>query len=317
MTRTFEDSPAIRRAVNEQIGLTGASGSGKTCSSLRIATGMQRITGGDIFGIDTEANRMLAYADQFRFRHVPFTSPFDAMSYLAAVEHCVKKGAKIIIIDSASHLHEGPGGTLEMHEAECERLMKAWNQPRDKVQMSAWQRPKSELRRFLNTILQMPVNTIWNFRAKEKLKIIPGKQPQHLGFMPIAGDEMIYEMTLNCLLYPNSGGIPSWHPEEMGERAIIKLPQQFKELFKESRPLDEDIGQKLAEWAAGGKPADTVIDIPILTAAYAACQSADQFAKLEDQRKSVWGKIPPGDPKTQLKATSDAAKARIAAEGKL
>jgi len=318
MTRTFDDTPAIRQMVPLLVGLVGSSGSGKTKSALRLAEGMQRVTGGEIFGIDTEAKRMLHYADAHQFRHVPFGAPFDAMSYLDAVEHCAKKGAKIIIIDSASHLHEGPGGTLEMHEAECERLMTAWRTTRDKVQMSAWQKPKSELRRFLNTVLQMQVNTIWCFRAKEKLKIIPGKPPQPMGFMPIAGDEMIYEMTLNCLLYPNSGGIPSWHPEEMGERAIIKLPEQFRSLFEKPKPLDEDTGQKLAEWAAGGKPkqpSPADIDPDSLTRAYADCESADAFAQLETQRASLWAKIPPGDAKNALKAASDAAKKRVAAPG--
>lgn len=311
MTRTFDDTPAVRQMVPLLVGLVGSSGSGKTKSALRLAEGMQKITGGEIFGIDTEAKRMLHYADSHRFRHVPFGAPFDAMSYFDAVEHCAKKGAKIIIIDSASHLHEGPGGTLEMHEEECERLMKSWKTTRDKVQMSAWQKPKSELRRFLNTVLQMQVNTIWCFRAKEKLKIIPGKPPQPMGFMPIAGDEMIYEMTLNCLLYPNSGGVPSWQPDEMGEKAIIKLPEQFRDLFAERRPLDENIGQKLAEWAAGGKKSDPPsVDIAAMTAAYTDCETQDQFKKLEAQRKKAV--IPEeGEARDQLKKARDSAMARL------
>jgi hypothetical protein len=249
--RTFTDSVAVRGNVPLLIGLVGPSSSGKTLSALRLATGIQRVVGGDIYCVDTEANRALHYADSHKFRHVPFTAPFDPLSYLAAVEHCAKKGAKTIIIDSASHLHEGPGGVLEMHESECARLMAAWQTTREKVQMAAWQKPKSDLRKFLNAVLQMQVNTIWAFRAKEKLKIIPGQPPKPLGFMPISGDEMIYDMTLNCLLYPNSGGVPSWHPEEMGERATVKLPEQFKDIFREVKPLDEDIGEQLARWAAG------------------------------------------------------------------
>jgi hypothetical protein len=311
MSRIFEDHAAVRAQVPLLIGIVGPSGSGKTKSSLRLAAGIQRVVGGEVFGIDSEANRMLHYADDHRYRHVPFGAPFDALSYLAAVEYCAKKGAKTIIIDSASHLHEGPGGTLEMHEAECERLMKAWGATRDKVQMSAWRKPKSELRRFLNTVLQYQVNTIWCYRAKEKLKIVPGQQPKPMGFMPIAGDEMIYEMTLNCLLYPNSGGVPSWHPEEMGERAIIKLPQQFQAVFKESKPLDEDIGQKLAEWAAGTKV--ETFDVELLFSAYADCATPDRFAALEQTRNSAWSKLK-GPDKQRLKTASDAAKDRITAQ---
>jgi hypothetical protein len=303
--RSFSHSLAVRSSVPLLIGLVAPSGGGKTKSALRLATGIQSAQGGDIYGIDSEADRMLHYADDYNFQHVPFRAPFDALSYLAAVEYCVAKGAKTIIIDSASHLHEGPGGTLEMHEAECERLMKAWNQPREKVQMSAWQRPKRELRLFLNTVLQLNVNTIWCFRAKEKLKVIPGKPPQPLGFMPIAGDEMVYEMTLNCLLYPNSGGVPFWHPEEMGERAIVKLPQQFREVFKDEVPLSEDIGAKLATWAAGAS-----LVIPPTVGDYDSCSDQASFDEIEKRRATHW-KTMPTALRSQLKTAADAAKKRI------
>jgi energy-coupling factor transporter ATP-binding protein EcfA2 len=267
--RTFTDSVAVRERVPLLIGLVGPSGSGKTKSALRLAGGIQRVVGGEVYGVDTEARRMLHYADAHKFRHIPFEAPFDPLSYLAAAEYCAKKGAKTIIFDSASHMHEGVGGTLEAFEAECERLVALWKTTRDKAQMAAWKKPKGDLRRFLNTILQMPINTIWCFRAKEKIKVIPGKPPEPLGFMPIAGDEMIYEMTVNCLLYPNSGGIPSWHPDDRGEKAIIKLPEQFKSVFADSKPLDEDIGAQLAQWAAGDsadkpkkKEQDKAIDNP-------------------------------------------------------
>lgn len=251
MARQFEDNPAVRQSVPLHIGLVGPSGSGKTYSALRLATGIQSVYGGDIFHIDTEANRALHYADKFKFRHVPFAAPFDPLSYLAAVEHCVSKGAKTIIIDSASHLHEGQGGTLEAHEAECDRLVNQWRTTRDKVQMAAWAKPKTELRQFINTVLQMNVNVIWCFRAKEKIKLIGGKTPQAQGFMPISSDELIYEMSCNMLLYPNSGGVPTWQTEEMGEKAIIKLPVQFQGIFRDSKPLDESIGKQLAKWAYG------------------------------------------------------------------
>lgn len=254
MARTFEASKAVRKYVPIHIGIVGASGSGKTYSALRLATGIKAIYGGDIFGIDSEANRMLHYADQFDFQHVPFGAPFNPASYLDAVKFCVSKGAKTIIIDSASHMHDGPGGTLESHESECDRLVKQWNSTRDKVQMSSWAKPKAELRQFINEILQMNVNIIWCFRAKEKIKLIGGKTPQAQGWMPISGDDLIYEMTLNMLMYPGSGGIPTWQTDEIGERAMIKLPVQFNDIFKDRKPLDENIGKMLAKWAFGSQP---------------------------------------------------------------
>lgn len=117
--------------------------------------------------------------------------------------------------------------------------------------MTAWAKPKAERRRLISTILQLGINVVLCFRAKEKLKVIPGKAPMPLGWMPIAGEEFVFEMTVNMLLLPGSGGVPTWQPEEPGERAMIKLPEQFKAIFAERRPLDEKTGEALAKWAAG------------------------------------------------------------------
>lgn len=263
MTRAFTDSPAIRSATPLLIGLVGPSGSGKTLSALRLAVGIQRVTRSKIYHIDTEANRALHYAPSvsekafahdfmFEFEHVPFVAPFAPLDYLAAIKHCRAKGAGIVIVDSLSHEHEGPGGVLEIHESEMERLSKAWNTSRDKVNLAAWQKPKSERRKLINAILQMPCNFIFCYRAKEKVK--PGKDKQlvNLGWQPIAGEEFIYESTVTCLLHPASGGVPTWNPEEQAEKTMVKLPGQFAGIFEKRQPLSEEIGESLARWAAGG-----------------------------------------------------------------
>lgn len=247
MTRTFIDVPAKREAVPLMLGLMGPSGGGKTFSALRLASGMQKVSGGEVFMIDTEARRSLHYAKRFRFRHVEFAAPFGPLDYLAAIEHCVKQGAKTVIVDSMSHEHEGPGGVLEQHDAEVERMGGS-----AKNNFPAWQKPKAARRRLINTLLQLPCNFVFCFRAKEKTKPGANRDLVELGWMPIAGEEFLYEMTLTALLLPNSGGVPTWQSAMPGERAMIKLPEQFRGLAKVAKSLDEDTGTKLAQWAAGG-----------------------------------------------------------------
>lgn len=253
--RTFDDIKAVRAATPLLIGLTGASSSGKTFSALRLATGIARVVGGPIFYLDSEARRSLHYADKFDFRFVEFKAPFGPMDYLAAIEHCAAKGAKTIVIDSMSHEHEGPGGVLEMHEAEAQRLAAAWKTSLDKVKMSAWQKPKSERKRLINSILQMPINFIFCFRAKEKIDL-SGDKPRGMGWCPVAGEEFVYEQTVNFLLYPGSDGVPTWKTNETGERAMIKLPGQFRDIFATPHALSEDDGEKMARWAAGSLTAE-------------------------------------------------------------
>ena len=248
--RVFNAVPAVRESVPLLVGLTGPSGGGKTFSALRLATGIQTVTGGDIYCVDTEARRMLHYADQFKFRHVQFDAPFGSLDYLAAIRYCAGQGAKVIVVDSMSHEHEGPGGLLDFQAREFERMGS-----RESVKMLAWQKPKAARQALLNGILQIPANFVFCFRAKEKIKMsnVGGKTqivPQ--GFMPIAGEEFVFEMTVNCLLLPHANGVPTWQSDEPGERMMMKLPEQFRDVFREPRPLDEDTGRQLATWAAGG-----------------------------------------------------------------
>lgn len=303
--RVFQDSPAIRGQTALLFGLIGPSGSGKTYSALRLATGMQRVLGGEIFVIDTESGRAKHYADMFKFRHVPFGAPFSPFDYITAIEHCVQKGAKTIIIDSMSHEHSGQGGVLEWHAEEVERIMAAWRCVEEKANIPAWGKPKAARRKLINFLTQANCNFILCFRAKDKIKIGGGKVVQ-LGWMPDAGEEFVFELTGKSLLLPGAGGVPTWKSDQVGEQTMIKLPEQFRGIFSgaDGKPLDEDIGEKLARWAAG--PSSKAFDPTPMLSRYAACQDQETFELLESERKAVWPTTSKTD-KEQLKAASDSA----------
>lgn len=319
--RIFDDRPAVREKTPLLLGLVGPSGTGKTYSALRLATGIQRVSGGEIFVVDTEARRSMHYAPdkgesanpakgKFAFRIVPFGAPFGPLEYLKAIEHCVKKGAKTIIVDSMSHEHEGPGGVLEMHEAETKRLARQWKVSEDAAKMSAWGKPKSERRRMINTILQMDANFIFCFRAKVKLKIEKGKQPAPRGFMPLAGEEFVYEQTARFLLLPGANGRPTLTSNFEGEREIIKIPSQFRELFsKPGEQLSESLGVLMAQWAAGAE-APEPMTVAELVRGYDACSDSATFRVLEGSRGLVWAKASKDD-RAALKAAADAATKRM------
>lgn len=256
--RTFATKDAARESVPVLVGLMGPSGGGKTVSALRLATGMQQVSGGDIYGIDTEARRMLHHADAFKFKHLQFDPPFGSLDYKAAIQHCIKAGAKTIVVDSMSHEHEGPGGMIDFQERELDRMAGDDYGKRERMKMLAWQKPKAARRQLINFLLQQNVNFIFCFRAKNTVKPVKvnGKieiVPQ--GFMPIAGEEFVFEMTVNLLLMPGARGVPTWQTENVGERMMIKPARQFDHIFRDQKPLDENIGRSLAEWARGGAPA--------------------------------------------------------------
>ena len=308
--RTFEDKPAVRESVPLLVGLMGPSGGGKTYSALRLATGIQRVTGGDIYHIDTEARRALHYADKFKFRHLEFGAPFGSLDYLAAIEHCVSKGAKVIIVDSMSHEHEGPGGVLEQHAEETKRLAAKWKCSENAAQMSAWGPCKADRRQMINRILQLKCNFVFCFRAKEKLKIVKGQDPKPMGYMAIAGEEFVYEMTMCALLMPGANGVPTWQSQEAGEAAMIKIPAQFRDLLLGARgPLSEDIGQELATWAAG-EAATPVASVEEIRASFEAAADADGYKVANANLRAAWSKLGKADRET-LKALAESTAERV------
>ena len=309
--RTFVDSQAVRGSTPMLFGLIGPSGSGKTYSALRLATGFQHVFGGETFVIDTEASRAKHYAELFRFRHVPFAAPFSPDDYIAAIKHCVAKGAKTIVIDSLSHEHSGQGGVLEWHAAEVERIMAAWRCNEDKANIPAWGKPKAARRRLINEITQANCNVIACFRAKDKIKVGGGKVIQ-MGWMPDAGEEFVFELTGKALLLPGAGGVPTWQSDQIGEKTMIKLPEYLRGIFSGAagKPLDESIGQQLAKWAAGS---DQAASPPPTAADYDACTDQTAFDALEKRRADVWKAMPP-DAKAALKKAADATKARLATD---
>jgi hypothetical protein len=199
---------------------------------------------------------MLHYADKFKFQHVPFSAPFGSLDYLECLRWCSSKGSRITIIDSMTHEHIGEGGYLETAEAVVDRMAGNDYRKREAVKMLGWAKAGPLRQKMIEGIKQLDGAFIFCFRAKEKTKPVrktDGKtEIIDMGFMPIAGEEWVYEMALNCMLEPRSDGVPTWRSDHVGERLMMKLPAQFKDIFAESAPLSEDIGRRLAEWAKGG-----------------------------------------------------------------
>lgn len=241
--------PAVREQTSMLVGLAGPSSSGKTYSALRLATGMAG--DGDVMMIDTEGRRGLHYADQFRFKHYDLGSPFRPHRYLEALQAAKAAGAAVIIVDSQSHSHEGPGGLLEFHEEELQRMAGSDHAKRERVKFAAWIKPKQEQNLFVNAVLQLGVNVIFCFRAKKKMVLVKdpktGKAvPVDIGWQPICSDRFEYEMTALLMLPPNGKGVPDLAHES------TKLQDQHTAFVKPGQQLTEATGEELAAWARGG-----------------------------------------------------------------
>lgn len=243
----FKHREAVGAGKRLRLGVGGPSRSGKTYSSLRVATGMQRVLGGVIFLVDTDNEFALDYAEDFKFQHVDFQPPFTSERYQEAIEYCVKQRASIIVVDHMTHEQTGPGGILERKEAVAQRLSKAWGVSVDKASAAAWNEAKTVPHgKFVSYVTRVKQPIIFNFRAKDKIKIDQkgGKQEWiHMGYQPICAEQFDYEMTAMLILGPNSDGKPDREQSEIRKplRGIITLEDT----------MDEALGERLARWTLG------------------------------------------------------------------
>lgn len=290
---TFTFKTAVRERVGLIIALAGPSGSGKTLSALKIARGL---AGGDdskIAFVDTEAGRGLHYApapgeksgpDRFAFAYADMKPPFSPDAYTEAIKAADGAGFEVVVIDSGSHLWEGEGGVQDQHDAildaEVERARKNhsgnWafdeDRTRDRLSVGAWKKPKAAHKRFVSRLLQTRAHIIICLRADEKMRmekvkddrgrektvIIQAKDmPPAERWQPICEKRLPYEMTVSFVLTPDRPGFP----------VPIKLQEQHRHAVTLDRPLSEETGRLLAEWARGGKqtaarPAPAADDFP-------------------------------------------------------
>jgi len=242
--------PAKRVNVPLLIGIAGGTGSGKTYSALRLATGLAGK--GKIAVIDTEAGRALHYADQFKFDHDDLRPPFAPAAYAEAIAEADAANYSVIVVDSVSHVWAGDGGVLEMQEDELERMAKGDWKKREACKMASWIKPKMAHKKMVSRLLQIRAHVILCLRAEErvemvkndkgKYEIVPKRTPIGLdGWVPICESKLPYELTLSTLLLHTTPGVPQW----------IKLQEQHKPFFQAGKPIDEHSGEHLAAWAKG------------------------------------------------------------------
>jgi hypothetical protein len=268
----FSFRPAVRENVGLIIGLAGASGSGKTYTAMRLATG---IAGDKPFCvIDTEAGRAKHYADKFRFDHGDLTPPFRPERYAEAITAADEAGYPVIVVDSVSHVWAGDGGVLDWQDDELTRMAGDDWKKREAVKMAAWIKPKMAHKAMVQRLLQVRAHLILCFRAEEKIemirgddgkmKIIPKMTATGLdGWVPVCEKNLPYELTASFLLTAAHPGIPR----------PIKLQEQHRALFPLDKPITEESGRLIAEWASGGKQASAPVNGERLT--ITAMQAAD------------------------------------------
>lgn len=258
---SFQFKPAIREQVGLLIGLAGGTGSGKTFSALRLASG---IAAGKPFAlIDTEAGRAKHYADQFKFDHGDLAPPFTPEAYAEAILAADAAKYPCIVVDSCTHEWSGEGGVLEMHEAELDRMAGDDWKKREACKMAAWIKPKMQHKKMVQRLLQIRAHLILCFRAEEKVEMVRDEETKKMlivpkksitgldGWMSVCEKNLPYELTTSFLLTADAPGMPK----------PIKLQEQHRIMFPPAKPISEESGRLVAVWAAGALTEQALDDL--------------------------------------------------------
>ncbi|MGN7709160.1 AAA family ATPase [Chryseobacterium sp. 22543] len=183
-----------RQQVKLRLGLSGASGFGKTKSALLLAYGMTQ-DWSKIAVIDTENSSASLYSDLGNYNVLDLQEPYSPERYIQAIELCEKSGIEVIIIDSVSHEWNGTGGCLDIHEKLGGRFQD-------------WANVTPRHQAFINKILQSSCHIITTTRRKIDYSLDVGSngktQVVKHGTKEITRDGFEYELTINFELVNES-----------------------------------------------------------------------------------------------------------------
>lgn len=215
---------AKRSNIPLKLGVRGASGSGKTYSSILLAKGLMGGSLSDVVILDTENASANLYADLGDYGVLPFEPPFTPDRYSKAIEYCAKEGVKCLIIDSISHEWQA---CLDMVTKIGGNSFTAWKTVT----------PKHDA--FITSILQAPMHVICTMRTKDDYVLeenFKGKMmPKKVGMKEVQRDNLIYEFTAVF---------------DIDNRHLATMNKDRTNLFSDEVPfsITEETGKQIAEW---------------------------------------------------------------------
>lgn len=221
---------AQRHQVKLRLGLSGASGFGKTYSALLLAHGITN-DWSKIAIIDTENGSASLYSHLGNYNVLTLEEPFTPERYIKAMETCESASIEVIIIDSISHEWSGKGGCLEIHESLGGRFQD-------------WSKVSPRHQSFIDKILNSKCHIITSVRRKVDYSMdadMNGKSKviKH-GTKEITREGFEYELTVNF--------------ELINDKHLVKASKDRTGLFMDSPEfiINTSTGKKLIEWCNSG-----------------------------------------------------------------
>jgi hypothetical protein len=256
---------ARRNQVKLRLGLSGASGFGKTYSALLLAYGITN-DWSKIAIIDTENNSANLYAHLGNFNVLPLNEPYTPEQYINALKTCEKASMEVIIIDSITHEWQGKGGCLQIHEQLGGRFQD-------------WAKVSPRHQAFIDSILQCTCHVVTTVRSKIDYSMDSSSNGKTRvvkhGLKAITREGFEYELTVNF--------------ELINENHLAKASKDRTELFsgKPEFVINASTGRKLFQWCNEG------LSLEQATAEIENCISLDGLRHLYQKYHGLQKQIHP------------------------
>jgi hypothetical protein len=241
-----------------RISIAGASGSGKSYSSILLGYGLCNDFR-KLCIIDCEHFSASLYSSLGEYNVINLEPPFHPERFIEAIKLAETSGMQVIVLDAASHVWSGKGGCLEIHERETAK-MKVPNS------FTAWNSVTPLYQKFIDAIVSSPCHVISTLRSKTEYILAErnGRQaPQKVGMAPMMRDGYEFEQTI-CL--------------ELDQNHKAFCTKDRSGLLQDKEPfvITPDVGRKIIQWYN----ADTETSLDVITDKISQCKTIPELLDL-------------------------------------
>ncbi len=279
---------AVKKKMPGRLALCGPTGSGKTFSALRIATGM--LLPGERFAVmDSERRSASKYADMFDF-DVEELETHSPDTYITAIETAAKARIPVLVIDSLSHAWMGKDGALEQVDKIAKRSQSGNS-------FVAWRDVTPMHNRLVDAILNYPGHVIVTMRSKMEYVLEDNghgkKTPRKIGMAPEQRQGMEYEfdvvgdMNLDNEIIITKTRCPKF------KGLILKEP-------------GEDFGKAFLEWLNAGKDV-----IAYVKEESEACATLEALRNFKEEMRTAGGEYWTDETKAIITARVEALSPKV------
>jgi hypothetical protein len=179
----------VKYAAKGRVALIGPAGSGKSYTSLLLASALAG-PNGRIAAIDTEHGSLSKYADLFDFDVIELNS-FSPETFIESLHAAEGARYDVFLCDSLSHFWTGREGALEFVDMAAKR---------NKDNMGGWKEFRPHERLMVDEMVSSPCHVICTMRTKtdyqEQTDSSGKKKRVKIGLAPVQREGLEYEFDL-------------------------------------------------------------------------------------------------------------------------